>query len=67
MDANKLKILVTHELFMPDVSGGGEQIVYEYVKRLVARGHEVTVLTTGDPKIKEYEGIRTVRLPIPRY
>lgn len=63
----KLKILVTHELFMPDFSGGGEKIVYEYTKRLAGRGHDVTVLTTGDPKIKEYEGIKTIRLPIPRY
>ncbi len=63
----KLKILVTHELFMPDFAGGGEKIVYEYTKRLVERGHDVTVLTTGDPKIKSHEGIKTVRLPIPRY
>ncbi len=63
----KLKILVTHELFMPGFAGGGEKIVYEYTKRLAERGHDVTVLTTGDPKIKEYEGIKTIRLPIPRY
>lgn len=63
----KLKILVTHELFMPDFAGGGEKIVYEYTKRLAKRGHDVTVLTTGDPKIKNYENIKTVRLPIPRY
>lgn len=63
----KLRILVTHELFMPDLAGGGEKIVYEYTKRLVQRGHDVTVLTTGNSAMKEYEGIRTVRLPIPRY
>ena len=63
----KLKILVTHELFMPDFAGGGEKIVYEYTKRLAERGHDVTVLTTGNPKVKEYEGIKTVRIPIPRY
>lgn len=63
----KLKILVTHELFMPDFAGGGEKIVYEYAKRLGERGHDVTVLTTGNPKIKSYEGIKTIRLPIPRY
>ena len=63
----KFRILVTHELFMQDIAGGGEKIVYEYVKRLAARGHDVTVLTTGNPRIREYEGIRTVRLPIPRY
>ncbi len=63
----KLKILVTHELFMPDFAGGGEKIVYEYTKRLAERGHDVTVLTTGNPKIKNYENIKTIRLPIPRY
>ncbi len=63
----KLKILVTHELFMPDFAGGGEKIVYEYTKRLAERGHDVTVLTTGNPKIKSYEGIKTIRIPIPRY
>lgn len=63
----KLKILVTHELFMPDFAGGGEKIVYEYTKRLAERGHDVTVLTTGNPRIKNYEGIRTIRLQIPRY
>ncbi len=63
----KLKILVTHELFMPDFAGGGEKIVYEYTKRLVERGHVVIVLTTGNPKIREYEGIKTIRIPIPRY
>ncbi|MEM5814514.1 MAG: glycosyltransferase family 4 protein [Candidatus Aenigmatarchaeota archaeon] len=63
----KLRILVTHELFMPDIAGGGEKIVYEYVKRLVARGHYVTVLTTGNPKIRKYEGVKTIRLPVPRY
>lgn len=63
----KLKILVTHELFMPDFAGGGEKIVYEYTKRLAERGHDVTVMTTGNPKIKSHEGIKTIRLPIPRY
>ncbi|MBU3957700.1 MAG: glycosyltransferase family 4 protein, partial [Nanoarchaeota archaeon] len=63
----KLKILVTHELFMPDFAGGGEKIVYEYTKRLAERGHDVTVLTTGNPKVRNYENIKTARLPIPRY
>jgi len=30
------------------------------------RGVDVKVLTTGDPKITSYDGIPTVRLPIPR-
>ncbi len=62
-----MRILITHELFMPDFAGGGEKIVFEYAKRLKERGYDITVLTTGNPKIKDYEGIKTVRLPIPRY
>ena len=52
---------------MPDFAGGGEKIVFEYTKRLVERGHDVAVLTTGNPKIKNYKGIKTIRLPVGRY
>jgi len=62
-----MKILITHELFPPDVAGGGEIAVYEIAKRLIERGIEVKVLTTGNPAIKEYMGIPTIRLPINRY
>jgi glycosyltransferase involved in cell wall biosynthesis len=62
-----MKVLITHELFPPDVAGGGEIAVYETAKRLMQHGVEIKVLTTGNPKIKEYNGIQTIRLPIPRY
>jgi glycosyltransferase involved in cell wall biosynthesis len=62
-----MKLLLTHELFMPDFHGGGEKIAYELAKRLSLKGIEVSVLTTGDPKVKEFDGIRTSRLPINRY
>ena len=62
-----LKILLVHELFPPDFSGGGEYIVTEIARHLQAMGHAVTVLTTGDPAIGQYQGMRTVRLPISRY
>jgi len=62
-----MKILFTHELFPPDVAGGGELAVYEIAKRLKKEGIEIKVLTTGDPRIKEYDGIPTIRLPINRY
>lgn len=52
---------------MPDFAGGGEKLVYEMAKNLQARGIEVAVLTTGDPKVKSYEGIRTIRMPINRF
>lgn len=62
-----MKILFTHELFPPDVAGGGELAVYEIAKRLRKVGIEIKVLTTGDPRIKEYDEIPTIRLPINRY
>jgi len=62
-----MKVLITHELFMPDYAGGGETIVYELAKGLRRRGVDVTVLTTGDPAMTEYEGIPTVRLKMNRY
>ena len=62
-----MKILITHELFMPDFAGGGEKLVYEMAKHLQKRGIEVKVLTTGDSKIKEYDGIPTIRLKRNRF
>lgn len=62
-----MKILFTHEKFPPEIAGGGETIVYNLAKGLVKRGHQVTVLTTGNPKVKEYHGIKTVRIPVNRY
>jgi len=62
-----MKILLVHELFAPGFAGGGERLVYETAKGLVKRGHDVKVITTGNPKIKEYKGIKTIRLPINRY
>ena len=62
-----LKILITHELFPPDISGGGEKFVHKLTKDLIDRGHSVKVLTSGDSKIKQYHGIKTIRVPINRY
>ncbi len=62
-----MKILFTHEKFPPEVAGGGETIVYNLVKGLIKRGHQVTVLTTGNPRIKEFDGIKTIRVPVNRY
>ena len=62
-----MKILITHELFPPDVVGGGETLTYKIAKELINRGFEVKVLTSGDPRIKLYEDIETVRVPINRY
>ena len=62
-----MKVLITHELFPPDFAGGGEYVVLETARNLIARGVEVQVITTGDPCVTEYEGIPTLRLPVHRY
>src|SRR5580693_4467204 len=59
-----MKVLLTHHYFPPDFAGGGEYVVLETARGLLQRGVDVRVLTTGDPRITEYEGIPTVRLPI---
>jgi glycosyltransferase involved in cell wall biosynthesis len=62
-----LKIVFGHELFPPDVAGGGEKLMLRLTKWLADRGHSVKVVTSGNPRIKSYEGIRTVRVPANRY
>ncbi len=62
-----MRVLMTHELFMPVCHGGGEEVVYHVTKTLQKKGVYVEVLTTGDPKIKKYEDIVTHRIPINRY
>ncbi len=62
-----LSVLLAHELFPPDFAGGGEYIVTEAARHLQEIGHRVTVVTTGDPTIASYQGMRTVRLPVSRY
>lgn len=62
-----LNVLLAHELFPPDFAGGGEYIVTEAARHLQAIGHAVTIVTTGDPAVTQYQGMRTVRLPLSRY
>ena len=62
-----MKILLVHELFMPDFAGGGEKLVYETAKHLINAGHEVHVLTTGNPSSTHYENIPTKRLKRNRF
>jgi glycosyltransferase involved in cell wall biosynthesis len=62
-----MKVLLTHHYFPPDFAGGGEYVVLQTARGLRQRGVDVRVLTTGDPRITEYEGVPTVRLPIHRY
>lgn len=60
-----MKVLIVHEIFLPEFSGGGEIIMYELAKGLKEKGFEVEVITSGDPKIKEYRGIKTFRVWFP--
>jgi glycosyltransferase involved in cell wall biosynthesis len=62
-----MNVLLTHERFLPDFGGGGERIVYETARHLLRRGVQVRVVTTGDPRVTEYGGVPTVRLPVSRY
>lgn len=61
-----MRILITHERYPPDFGGGGEYVVRHTAEALVRRGHEVLVLTTGDPAMREHRGVRTQRLPVSR-
>ena len=61
-----MKILQITSSFFP-VLGGQEKVVYEISKRLVEKGHKVTILTTDllceekVPKREKLEGIEIVR------
>jgi glycosyltransferase involved in cell wall biosynthesis len=67
MNGSSLRIVLAHELYPPDFAGGGEYIVQQIALHLLARGHRVTVVTTGDPANTEHQGVPTVRLPMSRY
>jgi glycosyltransferase involved in cell wall biosynthesis len=62
-----LKILIVHEIFPPEIAGGGEKLVLRLATTLKERGHAVKVVTSGDPKIKSHAGIETIRIPANRY
>lgn len=62
-----MKILITHELFPPECYRMGEKVVYEIAKRLKKKNFEVEVVTTGNPNIKNFDNIQTIRLPVHRY
>lgn len=58
---------MVHEIFPPEISGGGEKLVLHLAKSLKDRGHAIKVVTSGDHSIKHYKGIRTMRIPVNRY
>ena len=61
------RILFTHELYAPDFAGGGEYVVHQAASALTKRDISVRVLTTGNPAIRDFEGIPTKRLRRHRY
>jgi len=61
-----MKILLVHEVFPPTFRGGGEKLAYDIAKALKEK-HEIEVLTTGNPKIKSFKGIRTIRINLNRF
>ena len=61
-----MRIALVHERFPPDWGGGGEYVVLETARHLLAAGHAVTVITTGDPAQCEFQGVRVVRIPVAR-
>ena len=67
LDPRPLRILLVHERFPPDFGGGGEYVVLQIAKHLMALGHQVKMLTTGNPADQVYEGVPLKRLPISRY
>ncbi len=62
-----MRILITHERYPPDFGGGGEYIARHTAEGLMRRGHDVRVLTTGDPAMREHRGVATQRLPVSRH
>jgi glycosyltransferase involved in cell wall biosynthesis len=60
-----LNICMLDPLFMP-YPGGAEKVVYEIGKRLVKKGHRITILTSRIPKTEateEMEGMHVIRTP----
>jgi glycosyltransferase involved in cell wall biosynthesis len=62
-----VKVLIVHELFAPDFGGGGEYVFLETARNLRLRGIDAQAICTGNPEVREYEGIPTTRLPVHRY
>ncbi|HEY3442724.1 MAG TPA: glycosyltransferase family 4 protein [Paludibaculum sp.] len=62
-----MKVLITHELFPPEMRGGGELIAFEAAKGLQRRGLDVNVLTSGYAGDSPVDGVPVKRLRISRY
>lgn len=58
-----MRLAFTHAYCWPEVRRGAERYTQELGAALVARGHDVTILSSGwDPTDSILDGVRTVRL-----
>jgi glycosyltransferase involved in cell wall biosynthesis len=57
-----MRVLYVHDVFPPDYRGGAEYVLLRETQGLRAIGHDVRVLTIGDPAISAHEGVPTTRL-----
>lgn len=58
-----MRVAFTHAYCWPEVRRGAERFIQELGAALVARGHEVTILSSAwDATTSELDGVRTVRL-----
>jgi glycosyltransferase involved in cell wall biosynthesis len=62
-----MRVLLTNDFYPPDVVGGGELLTHRLAKGLIEKGFSVKVLTTGNPDVKSYDGVKTVRIPVNRH
>jgi glycosyltransferase involved in cell wall biosynthesis len=58
-----MRVLYIHDVFPPDYRGGAEYVLLRETQGLIGLGHEVRVLTVGDPAITAHDGVPTERLP----
>ena len=65
MRKKSMKLLIIHEIFYPEFSGGAEKILLEIASRL-RKEHKIVLITSGNPSIKYFNKIRTVRVPVHR-
>jgi glycosyltransferase involved in cell wall biosynthesis len=57
-----MRIAITHPYSWPDVRRGAERIIIESGRALAARGHDVTVLTSGGRASRRtQDGVRVIR------
>lgn len=57
-----MRVAITHPYSWPDVRRGAERIIVETSRALAARGHDVTVLTSGGAASRQRrDGVLTVR------